>query len=54
MVSASEPAGGPDDRTESITRQHGRPLNKDSPWAKQNVLTFGTTANENPKLRQLN
>jgi hypothetical protein len=46
MSSGVGMSGGIGGHTDPIDHQHGDPLQPNSPWAKQNVLTFGMTLDQ--------
>lgn len=53
MASTSPLTGCFDPISDSDVHHHGRPLQSNSPWAKQNVLTFGMSSDENLDLTQI-
>lgn len=53
MASEIGLSGGIGGHTDPIDHQHGHPLQPDSPWAKQNVLTFGMTLDQTPEVMRI-
>jgi hypothetical protein len=53
MASEIGLSGGIGGHTDPIDHQHGHPLQPDSPWAKQNVLTFGMTLDQTSEIHSV-